>query len=112
MMTSLDALIITFLVLSGLSLLGLLVMFLGRKERVKKVGFYYTTMAAIGLTTINVLCHPPLYIAGYLLVIGFGLLAVAALVLHIRKKTPEKRKLARIMAAVSMMAAIADLSMV
>ena len=39
MMTSLDALIITFLVLTGISFAGLLIMFLGRKESVKKFAY-------------------------------------------------------------------------
>lgn len=112
MMTSLDALIITFLVLTGISFVGLLIMFLGKKEPVKKFGFYYTALAAIGLTIVNFLCHPPLATIGYVTVLGFGLTAVAALALHIFKKTPEMRKIARVMAAVSMVAAIADLAMV
>lgn len=112
MMNSLDALVITFLVLTGISLVGLLVMLLGKKEILKKIGFYYTAGVAIGLTTINVIFHPPLSILGLAVLVGFGLMALAALVLHISKKTPEMRKVARIMAAVSMVVAIADLAMV
>jgi len=112
MMNSLDALVLTVIVLIGLSLIGLLVMLLGKKENVKKVGFYYTALAAIGLTAMNFLCHPPFATFGYVTVLGFGLVAVAALALHIFKKTPEIRKMARVMAAVSMVAAIADLMMV
>jgi len=112
MMNSLDALVLTVIVLIGLSLIGLLVMLLGKKEIVKKIGFYYTALAVIGLTTMNFLFHPPFETFGYVTVLGFGLVAVVALVLHIFKKAPETRKTARIMATISMAAAIVDLMMV
>ena len=112
MMTSLDALIITVLVLMGISFIGLIVMLLGKKDITKKIGFYYTALTAIGLTIVNVMFHPPLTILGIVIVIGFGLVAVVALVLHITKKTPKMRKVARIMAAISMVAAMIDLPMV
>ena len=103
MYTFLDLLVVVFMVLTALSLLSVLLMFLVRNEKVKRICLIVTGVLGTYVGTVSVrimwLAAPVQMWMGILL----SLVSVAAVVLELVAKDNAKlHKIARIMAAASL----------
>lgn len=103
MFTFLDLLVVVFMVLGALSLLSVLLLFLVRNEKVKKVCFFVTAVLGIYIGTVSArimwLDAPVQMVLGIL----FSLVSIAAVVLELRAKDNAKlHKIAHIVAAASL----------
>lgn len=106
MLTSLDLLVIVFMATSALSLLALCLMFLLRHGIVKKISFYFLTLQGMLLAWMNAMMLPVGYESKIALGWGLGAVSVAALLLEICGKSEKKSMIARILAAVSVIAGV------
>ena len=66
MMDPLGALVILFVVMSVVSVTGILLMYLTKEEKVKKGIFYFLTVWGMMIAWINVKGIPPMWKAGKL----------------------------------------------
>ena len=104
MFTSLDWLIIVFMVLAGLTLLSLCLMFLLKNKTAKRVCFYVVTALTLYVASIGL----RIGIAGWFTTqIAFaaitGLMAIGAFVLELVSKGDEKLlKISRILSAAAL----------
>ena len=107
MITFLDLLVIVFMVLASLGLLALCMMFLVRNPRVKKISFYITIALAIYAASIGIRIGYPLFIMQAGMGVLLGVVSIAALVMERKFKNDEKKlMIARVMAAVALVAGI------
>ena len=103
MFTNLDWLILAFMVISGVSLFALLLMFLIKNQKAKKIAFYFAAVIGMGVSWINALCTPGFYMEEILLGWGFGAMSVIAVFLEILSKSEKKSKIARILVLLSVL---------
>jgi len=101
MLTNLDWLIIVFMGMTGISLLALLLMYLSKNEKIKKITFYFTAIVGMLISWINALSTPGSYMEEVMLGWGLGAMSVAALLLEICGKNEKKSKIARILVTIS-----------
>ena len=66
MMDPLGALVILFVVMSVVSVIGILLMYLTKEEKVKKGIFYFLAVCGMMIAWINVKGSPPMWKAGKL----------------------------------------------
>ena len=99
MWNPLDTLIITFFVMSIISILGIVFLFLTKNEKIRKILFYGLAVWGLVIAYCNALMHWSILPA-----FGFGGLTLAAIFLHIFGKKKEKEKCllaARVLVAAS-----------
>jgi len=103
MLNSLDALIIVFIAMAVLSIIGVVLQFAVRNEKIQKVSFYFAAALGAALGIFKYLSTPLTGLYTGQIVIGFGLaaLAIAAVVLQLVKKDEKSFKLAKILTTVS-----------
>lgn len=109
MVTFLDLMVMVFMVLAAGGALALCMMFLARRPRIKQVCLYVAAALGVYVCTVSVRIagsmFPEQMIAG--LVLGLG--SVAAVVLERMSKGDEKKqKIARILAAASLVLGLAN----
>ena len=108
MLNSLDALVITFFAMSFISILGVILMFLTKKERRKKRIFYGLSIWGLIIAFCNVQTHFSYMVGGITLAIVLGLLAVAAVLIQKFGKSGNRFQVAQILTAISVAAGMAD----
>ena len=103
MLNSLDLLIYVFIAMTVLSIIGVVLQFAVKNEKVKKVSFYFAAALGAVLSVFKYLSTPHTGLYTGQIVIGFGLaaLAIAAVVLQLVKKDEKSFKLARVLTTVS-----------
>ena len=102
MMNPLDLLVIVFMATSAASLLGVCLMFLSKRPAIKNVCLYFLGLQGMLVSWMNAKMTPPIGYEGELILgWGLGAMAIAALLLQVCGKSEKHRKLARILAAVS-----------
>lgn len=101
MMTTLDALVLVFMGLSVVSLLALCLMFLMKKEAIRKACFYLLALEGMAVSVMNALMTPGSFPGELALGWGLGALSVAALLLEFCGKSAKKSAIARILVAVA-----------
>ena len=86
-----------------LSIIGVILQFAVKNEKVKKVSFYFAAALGAVLSVFKYLSTPHTGLYTGQIVIGFGLaaLAIAAVVLQLVKKDEKSFKLARVLTTVS-----------
>lgn len=107
MLNFLDLLVIVFMVLSAVSLLALVLMFLVRNVRIKKVCFYIVAALGIYAGSIGVRIGTFLFPVQTAVGVIAGAVSIAAIVLVLSRKGDEKKfKIAQIMASVALVIGI------
>lgn len=101
MLNPLEMLVILFMVLSVLSLLGIVLLYVIKDEIKQKWTFYFLVAMGI-IIAINSMMMIPTYMVGALAARGLiGALGVAALILQLTGKHENSFKIAKIMVTVS-----------
>ena len=108
-LTSLDMLVIVFLSMSVVSVLGILLLFLLKSEKITKVIFYF--LAGLGMATayMNSASTPPGFMGEVVTGWGLGGLSAVAILVQIRGKTQKSFMAAKILVTVSVLAGIVNL---
>lgn len=103
MLTSLDLMIIVVMVLAAASLLALALLFLSRNEKVRRICLYVTAALGVYMGYVGTQINWPGYTSYVIVAVVMALVAVGAVVVERLYKGQEKQfKLARAMAAVSL----------
>ena len=105
MMDALGMLVIVFGVMSIISILAVLIQFLAKDEKKKKVLFYFVVVWGLVVTGCNVLMIPPYMTEEFLIAFGIGALSIVALLLQLIGK---KLMPAQIIVSISVIAGMID----
>lgn len=101
MMTALDYMVIVFMIMTAVSLLAIVLMFVLKHPLAKKVIFYFLAAQGMLIAWLNALMTPFTYPGELALGWGLGGLSVAALLMALLGKTEKVTKIARVLVAVS-----------
>lgn len=104
----LGALVITFFVLSIITIVALTLMYLLRNEKVKKGIFYFAVGWSIIVTWCNLLMAIGFELSGLLSAFGLGALGIGALLYQIFSKRENKFLISRILVTISIVAGMMD----
>lgn len=108
MMNPLDALVITFLVMSVLSVIGVSLLYLAKNEKIKKGIFYFLAIFGMIIAWCNVAGIPDAWFGEIFLAWMLGGLSVVALLLQLCTKWEHRTKIARILVTVSVVVGMLD----
>lgn len=108
MLDPLGALLITFVVMSVVSVIGIALLYLVKNETVKKSIFYFLTIWGMVIAWCNVLGTPELWTGEIVLAWALGALSAIALLIQLCMKKENKFKIARILVTVSVVAGMID----
>ena len=113
LLTSLDLLVIVFMVLASVSLLALSLMFLVRNPRIKKDCFYIVALLGIYMGYVGFRIGSGLFPVQTALGVLVAVAAIASIVLALTCKNNEKKfKIARLVAAGSLIVGFANAFMI
>lgn len=99
MLNSLDALVIVFFGFAVCSILGLVLQFVVKNEKVKKAAFYFSAVLPVILAFCNYESTPHYLTADIFSGFAFGVLAIGAVLFQLIRKDAESFKLARALMA-------------
>lgn len=109
MITFLDLLIIVSLALIAASFLAVVLMFLIKNEKVRRVCFYITVVLSLYIATVGIRINWLGFESQAILAAALALVSVGALVLSLVKKDDDRLFLiARIAAAVALVVGVAN----
>lgn len=112
MLDSLGALVITFMVMSLVSVVGVVLMYLTKNEKVKKGFFYFLAIWGMIVAYCNVLSTPEYMTGSIVLAWVWGGLSVAALLIQLATKKENRFKIARILVTISVVVGMIDCFMI
>lgn len=101
-------LLITFIVMSVVSVVGVVLMYLAKNEKLKKGIFYFLCIWGMVITWCNILTIPEMLVGTMLLAFGLGALSVIALLIQLCLKKENKFTVARILVTISVVAGMID----
>ncbi len=108
MFDALGALVITFVVMSVISVIGVVMLYLAKSEKIKKGMFYFLSVWGMVVAYCNILSVSLLGTEEILLAGALGILSVIALLIQLCLKKENKFKIARILVTVSVVAGMLD----
>lgn len=108
MMNSLDLLLITFCVMTVVSVLAVLFQFLLKDDKKKKIAFYFLVAWSLVMTWCNIQSTPNYMTAELMKAFAFGALGIAALLLQLCGKGQKKFLVAQALVAVSVIGGMLD----
>lgn len=112
MMDSLALLVIVFMVMSLVSVVGVILLYAVKNEKFKKGMFYFLAIWGMIIAYCGVLSTPA-YMAGEVIISWlFGGLSVVALLIQLCMKNEKRFQIARILVTVSVVAGMIDCFMI
>jgi len=108
LMDPLGALVITFMVMSLVSVVGVVLLFVAKNEKLKKGMFYFLAIWGMIIAYCNVLSTPGYMTGDIILAWALGALGVVALLIQLCMKKENRFKIARILVAVAVVAGMID----
>lgn len=108
MLDGLGALVITFMVMSVISVIGVVMLYLGKSEKLKKGTFYFLSVWGMVVAYCNMLSVSLFGTEEILLAGALGILSVIALLIQICSKKENKFQIARILVTISVVAGMID----
>ena len=106
---ALGLLLVLFMVMSIISVMGLVLLFLIKGEKGQKAVFYFMAVWGMVIAWMTASSYPTNYIKEQMLSWGFGALAVIALLVQICGKSEKSFLTAKILAAASVVLGMAAL---
>ena len=110
LMNPLDALVITFFVMSIISIAGVALLYLSKNEKLKKGLLYFLSAWGVIIAYCNVLSR--FWFTDSLFGIGLGALGIAGLLIQLFSKKENKFQIARIMVTISVIAGMVNCFMI
>lgn len=111
-MDPLGALVVTFFVMSIISIISLAALHFLKNEKVKKGLLYFLSAWGIIVAYCGVLATPPYMIAEILITVAIGALAIGAALFARFSKKENKFQIASIMVTLSVVAGMIDCFMI
>lgn len=108
MFDALGMLVITFFVMSVISIVGVFFLYFAKNEKIKKGIFYFLTIWGMVIAYCNVRSIPPMWTGEILLACGLGGLSVIALLIQLGIKSEKKELIAKILVTVSVVIGMID----
>ena len=108
LMDPLTALVVTFFVMSIISIISLVALHFLKNEKVKKGLLYFLSAWGIIVAYCGVLATPPYMIAEILITVAIGAMAIGAALLARFSKKENKFQIASIMVTLSVVAGMID----
>lgn len=108
MMDPLGALVITFMVMSLISVIGVVLLFLAKNVKVKKGIFYFLVVWGMVIAYCNVLGTPLMWTGSIVLAWAWGSLSVVALLIQLCMKKENRFAIARVLVTISVVAGMID----
>ena len=108
MLDALSLLVIAFAVMTVVSLVGVVLLFLLKNQKVNKGVFYFLAVWGIIIAFCNVRSIPPYMTGEILLALLLGLLSVVALLVQLCMKKENKYKIAKVLVTLSVVAGMID----
>lgn len=102
-------LLILFIVMSVISILGLLLMYLVKNERVKTALFYIMAVWGMVVAYLGASSLPSNFTTERILAWAFGFLSVIGLLLHLRSEAGSRRTAAYILVTASVVLGVVKL---
>lgn len=103
MFTSLDLLVIVFMIIVAVGLLALSLMFLARRSVIKRVCFYIVTVLALYMAYVGIRIGLGMFPVQAAVGAFAGVASIAAVVLECKNRDPEKKsKAAYLIAAAAL----------
>ena len=112
MLNSLDALIIAFMIMSLVSMIGVILIYLVKNEKMKKGLLNFLTVWGMIIAYCGVRSTPSYMISSTIVTWAIGALSVVALLIQLCSKNENRFKIARILATVSVVAGMIDCFMI
>ena len=112
MLDSLSALVITFAVMSVISLIGVLMLFLAKNEKLQKGFFYFLVIWGLVIAYCNVISTPFYWTGSIFLALALGALSVAGLLVKHCMKHERSFEYAKILESVSVVDVMIDTFMI
>ncbi|HIU25716.1 MAG TPA: hypothetical protein IAC50_04410 [Candidatus Copromorpha excrementigallinarum] len=103
---ALGILLILFVVMSVISILGLLFMYLVKDERKKKLIFYVMAVWGMAVAVLGAMSLPENYVTSQAVAWGLGALSVAALIINLTGKKEAAGRLAQLLITVSVVGGV------
>ena len=107
LMDPLGALVITFFAMSIISIAGIVLLYLSKNEKLKKVLLYFLSVWGIVVAYCGILSSG-FFISDALPAIGFGALGLAGLLVQLISKKENKFRIARILVTISVAAGMVN----
>ena len=108
MLDSLALLVITFIVMSVVSVIGVVLALLTKNAKLKKALVYFLAVWGMVIAFCNVQTVPIYMTGGVVLAWAIGALGAAALLIMLCSKSEKKLAAARVLAVVSVVAGMID----
>lgn len=112
MLDPLGALLITFFVMSFISIVGIIFMFLTKNEKIKKGIFYFLAIWGLVVAYCNIQTIPSYMTGSFVIAGALGALAIAAILINLCVKRENAFKVAQILAVISVTAGMIDTFMI
>lgn len=108
MLDSLGALVITFFAMSFISIIGVILLFFLKNEKVKKGLLYFLGLWGLVIAYCNIQTVVTYSTAGLLIAGGLGVLAIAGVLISLLGKGENRFKIAQILVTISVFAGMID----
>ncbi|MBQ8518683.1 MAG: hypothetical protein IJ455_03630 [Agathobacter sp.] len=108
LMDPLGALVITFFVMSIISIAGLVLLYLSKNEKLKKGLLYFSTAWSIVIAYCGILVSDGFYFANGGIAVVLGALGIAGLLIQLISKKENKFQIARILVTISVVAGMVN----
>lgn len=107
-MDPLGALVVTFFVMSIISIAGLVLLYLSKNEKLKKGLFYFSVAWSLVIAYCGILISDGFYFANGGIAVVLGALAIAGLLIQLLSKKEKKFQIARILVTISVVAGMVN----
>lgn len=104
LMDPLGALVITFFVMSIISIAGVVLLFLSKNEKLKKGLLYFFTAWSMVVAYCGILVSDGFYFANGGIAVVLGALGIAGLLIQLFSKKEKKFQIARVLVTISVVA--------
>lgn len=112
LMDPLAAMLITFMVMSLVSIIGVILLYAVKNEKIKKGMFYFLAIWGMVIAYCGVLSTPKYMVGDTIVSWLFGGLSVAALLIQLCMKNEKRFLIARILVTVSIVAGMISCFMI
>ena len=107
LMDPLGALVITFFVMSIISIAGIVLLYLSKNEKMKKGMFFFLSVWAVVVAYCGVLSSG-FFISDGLTSMFFGALGIVGLLMQLTSKKENKFQISRVLVTISVVAGMID----
>ncbi|MBM6855199.1 hypothetical protein H6B11_13755 [Mediterraneibacter glycyrrhizinilyticus] len=103
---ALGLLLIAFVGVSVISIIGLALLYLLKKERAKAGVFYFLSIWGMAVAVISAMSTPSNRMSQQLIAWGFGILSAAGLMVHLKGSSASSRMTAYVLVTVSVIGGV------